>query len=294
MELDCKGCVYGRRPNAGRSENGASRQLDGLPDIIALFDAPGRRVSVPIQSNCSLPARQPRTKARSCVWLARRNIALPSDISIHAEADLNFGVDGYFPRHSAQHYTTRCRTRHRKSTPSISASRWALFPDPANGIARASGSPPSSTARSSVWAARCSVPSSSASVLGHRRQCSGHQGSAGGRGDGRYPGQADAGRRQGVSRRASCPITARRAAATPDPQTQKLHVLQVRGRTATASIAEAAPSWRKARATSRATRATADRGPAREQGLVTVTCSPALRSKAPLADQVRTPRAASA
>ena len=87
--------VYTAKTNTrGGRENGASRSSDGLLDVI--FSTPG---SARIGTNPEqlFAAGWSACFESAIMRVAReRKIALPGDISIHAEVDLNLGVDGYF------------------------------------------------------------------------------------------------------------------------------------------------------------------------------------------------------
>jgi lipoyl-dependent peroxiredoxin len=87
--------VYTAKTNTtGGRENGASRSSDGLLDIRLATPGSARIGTNPEQ----LFAADWSACFKSAIELAarKRKIALPAEVSIDAEVDLNLGGDGYF------------------------------------------------------------------------------------------------------------------------------------------------------------------------------------------------------
>ena len=94
MSLIAKVVYTARTKTTGDRENGASRSLDGLLDIRLSTSGSARIGTNPEQL---FAAGWSASFANAIALAARkRKIALPADVSIDAELDLNLGDGGYF------------------------------------------------------------------------------------------------------------------------------------------------------------------------------------------------------
>jgi lipoyl-dependent peroxiredoxin len=96
MSLIAKVVYTARTKTIGGRENGASRSLDGLLDVRLSTPGSARIGTNPEQL---FAAGWSASFANAIALAARkRKIALPADVSIDAEVDLNLGDGGYFLR----------------------------------------------------------------------------------------------------------------------------------------------------------------------------------------------------
>ena len=96
----------------GGRENGASRSSDGLLDIRLSVPGSARIGANPEQL---LAAGWSASFASEIALAARkRKIALPAEVSIDAEVDLNLGDDGYLSQRPAQRQAAGFGTQRRK------------------------------------------------------------------------------------------------------------------------------------------------------------------------------------
>jgi osmotically inducible protein OsmC len=94
MSLIARVVYTARTKTTGGRENGASRSLDGLLDVRLSTPGSARIGTNPEQL---FAAGWSASFANAIALAARkRKIALPADVSIDAEVDLNLGDGGYF------------------------------------------------------------------------------------------------------------------------------------------------------------------------------------------------------